>query len=111
MLFRDSRFPQRGNQLRRGRHAASFGFRVDGFPIYDHVQRPWRAHLHFDGYPHFALDVLFQAHGLCLDVVSEEAAFDFDVHKQLLVLSRWSSADLDCASFDSSLQVSELQTN
>lgn len=90
---------------------ASFGFRVDGFPVYDHIQRSGRAHLDFDGYLQFAFDVLFQAHGLCFDVVSEEAAFDFNIHEQSLVLSGWSLADLDCASFNSSLQVSELQTS
>jgi hypothetical protein len=110
MLFRKGRLPQRCNQLRRSWHPASFGFRVDGFPIYDYVQRPWRAHLDFDGDLQFAFDVLFQAHGLCLDVVSEKAAFDFDGHKQSLVCGPSSLADLDCASFRAPVQVLEVRT-
>ena len=111
MLFRKGRLPQRGNQLRRSRHSSGFGFRVDRFPVGDHGERTRAAHLYFDGYLQFALDVLFQAHGLCLDILSEEAAFDFDRHGWSLVLWRSSLADLDCASFNSSLQVSELQTD
>jgi hypothetical protein len=81
VLCRSYYLSQFADQLRRSRHPPGFGFRVDRLPIGDDIERTWAAHTYPNRNLQFALDVMFQAHGLCLYILSEEAAFDFNIHK------------------------------
>ena len=54
--------------------------REDFLAVGEYVEGAGAAHLDLNGDVEFAFDVLFQAHGLGLQVVSEEAALDDDFH-------------------------------
>jgi len=72
------------NDLVRGRQPASLLLGIDFSPVNENVQCAWPAHADTCGNLQLAFDALFQAHGLCLYVMSKETALDFDVHRGLL---------------------------
>lgn len=66
----------------------------DFFAVGKDVERSRAAHLNAHGDAEFAFDVLFQAHGLGLQVVSEEAALDDDFSHYFFKTSLTISTDL-----------------
>jgi hypothetical protein len=72
-----------GDDLRRSGHAAGALVGIDLLAVSVDVERAGAAQFQSNRGFEFALDVLFQAHGLKLDVVSEEAALDDDFHTVL----------------------------
>jgi hypothetical protein len=53
------------------------------------IERSRTAHANANWNLQFALNVLFQAHGLYLQVVSKEAALDYDIHGTLAVTANF----------------------
>ena len=91
-LHPSTAFANQRNDFIRGRQPASLLFRIDFLSVNENVQRAWPAQADASRNLQLAFDVLFQAHGLRLDVVSKETALDFDVHSGLLkILPRTST--------------------
>jgi hypothetical protein len=61
----------------------SFLVRENLLAVGEDVEGAGAAHLDLDGDVEFTFDVLFQAHGLSFQILSEEAAFDGDFHASL----------------------------
>jgi hypothetical protein len=76
---------QSGNDL--GRLGPSFGLLVgiDLLSVGKNVERSRTAHADTNWNLQFTLNVLLQAHGLYLQVASEEAALDYDIHRTPLL--------------------------
>ena len=58
----------------------AFLLRVDLLAVYKNIQRPRRADTQVSGQTQFTFYGILEAHGLHLDIASEEAAFDLDLH-------------------------------
>jgi|1185.fasta_scaffold728414_2 hypothetical protein len=83
---------QSGDDFRGLGHALGLLIRINLLAIGENVQRARGAHADTHGDFQFTFDVLFQAHGLGFQVVSDETTFDYDFHK--LRPHRFSFSDL-----------------
>jgi hypothetical protein len=76
--------PDQLNDFVSAGQPTSLLFGIDYLAVKENVQRPWPAQTHASGNLQFVFDALFQAPGLRPDVISKEAAPDFDGHSGLL---------------------------
>ena len=75
------------HQLRHLGIATAALIRVNLLPVHIHVECARTAHFHRHRLFEFAFQILFQAHGLNFNVMSEEAALDDDFHRGVPVIT------------------------